>query len=160
MTIPNASPPLPGAPTYIPVAPKPFSIAVGIALVGLSIWLIASWIPAHKPMSQVEAAAYVARCAVRGRNCLDHWMLNPKLYPWAYVIAGLLGFAGVARFFRGARGAPMHGVTRTSEAPNWQQMASPQVQPQACPACTRCRAPTTFVAQYNRYFCSRCNLYM
>lgn len=29
----------------------------------------------------------------------------------------------------------------------------------ACPACTECRGPTDFVAQYQRYFCLRCNRY-
>ena len=33
-------------------------------------------------------------------------------------------------------------------------------QPRVCPACPQCRAPTAWVAEYERFFCSRCDAYL
>jgi hypothetical protein len=37
---------------------------------------------------------------------------------------------------------------------------APQGGPQAAPACNSCGRPTTYVAQYQRYFCQNCNRYL
>lgn len=39
------------------------------------------------------------------------------------------------------------------------QMSAPRMQAQTAP-CTTCGTPTTYVAQYQRYFCQRCNKYL
>ena len=41
-----------------------------------------------------------------------------------------------------------------------QPQGAPQGGAQAAPACTRCGRPTTYVAQYQRYFCQSCNQYI
>lgn len=41
-----------------------------------------------------------------------------------------------------------------------QPQGAPQGGPQAAPPCNRCGRPTTFVAQYQRYFCQSCNQYI
>lgn len=99
--------PVPGTPTAIPVEPRALSIAIGLALVGLAIWLIASWIPDHRPMSQSEQVAFGLRCAKHAFETLDpacvgHRMLNPEIYPWAYLIAALIGLVGLKQIIDGA----------------------------------------------------------
>lgn len=99
---------MPGAPTAIPVEPRAFSIVIGLALAGLGAWLIASWIPDHRPMSESEQVAFGIRCAkdavyeARGLDCLDHKMLNPQIYLWAYAVAALIGLVGFKQIIDGA----------------------------------------------------------
>lgn len=38
--------------------------------------------------------------------------------------------------------------------------AAVRSQPRVCPACPQCRAPTAWVAEYERFFCSRCDAYL
>jgi hypothetical protein len=40
---------LPGAPTQIPISPRPIRIALGVILIGLSAWSLLLFLPAHKP---------------------------------------------------------------------------------------------------------------
>jgi hypothetical protein len=72
---------------------------------------------------------------------------------WGAVILGGVGESALSR-------GPMTAQTPTAQGLPWQQPSAPQAPPQACPACTSCRAPTTFVTEYGRFFCSRCNLYI
>lgn len=46
------------------------------------------------------------------------------------------------------------------QPPQQQYGGAPQGGPQAAPACNTCGRPTTFVAQYQRYFCQNCNRYL
>jgi hypothetical protein len=98
---------VPGTPTAIPIEPRALSIAIGLALGGLAIWLITSWIPAHRPMSESEQLAFGIRCAKHAfetldADCTDHHMLNPEIYPWAYLVAALIGLVGLKQIIDGA----------------------------------------------------------
>jgi hypothetical protein len=101
--IPPSSAPAPAAasvqpiaPQLAPVTPKPFSVAVGVALVVLAAWLLFSWIPGKKPLSEAEAVAFLA-----AGGSPSEWRLAPGIYPWAYVIAALVGLAGITRVVHG-----------------------------------------------------------
>jgi hypothetical protein len=71
-------PSVPGAPAVIPVEPSATQITIGIGLCALSIWLMVSRFPERR------------------------FMIDPKIYPWAFVIAGLIFLAGVHQVVRGA----------------------------------------------------------
>lgn len=90
-----------------PIQPRPFKIAFGVAFCVLSCWLLFSWIPSKRPMTEVEATAYVAQQLARGNvGALNEWRLNPTVYPWAYVVAALIGVWGVSGVVRGATYRP------------------------------------------------------
>jgi len=58
--------PLPGAPTFIPVEPRAAQIVFGLVILALAIWLIASWLPDHRPMTHSGAGGlHGALCAAR-----------------------------------------------------------------------------------------------
>lgn len=61
-------------------------------------------------MDEAEQLLYAGRCLSQGQNCLGHWMFNPKLYPWMYVIASLIGLAGINQVIRGATYRPLREV--------------------------------------------------
>jgi hypothetical protein len=97
----------PDEPRLAPVQPRPLAISFGIALIAFSLWLVFSWIPSKRPLTDAEAAVYVARAAVDGNiSALREWRLKPTIYPWAYVIAILVGIWGVSGTVRGATHRP------------------------------------------------------
>lgn len=95
-------------PEYIPpVQPQPFKIALGVGLCVLSLWLLFSWLPSKRPMTETEAAAYVAdKLAKRDLSVTREWRLRPNIYPYAYVVAAGLGLWGVTGIVRGASHRP------------------------------------------------------
>jgi hypothetical protein len=89
------------------VQPRPFTIAGGIALAMVSLWLIFSFIPSKRPMSEAEQVVYLARAALDGDvAALEGWRLTPAFYPVAFVIAALIGVVGVASIVGGATHRP------------------------------------------------------
>jgi hypothetical protein len=75
----------------------------------LSLWLVFSFIPSKRPLSEVEAAVYVARAALDGDvEKINEWRFKPNVYPWAYVIGALIGMWGVSMTVRGATHRPRH----------------------------------------------------
>jgi hypothetical protein len=68
-----------------------------------SAWLLFSFIPSKKPLSEVEALAYVTQGAAQGDlSRAGEWRLKPNVYPWAYVIAVLIGVWGITKVVNGA----------------------------------------------------------
>ncbi len=110
--LPATLPPTHGGAPYwppppTPVQPRPFKIAFGVAFCLLSLWLMFSWLPSKKPLSDAEAVVYVTREVARGNvGAIDEWRLNPKIYPWAYLIAAAIGVWGVSGIVRGATYRP------------------------------------------------------
>ncbi len=99
---PNATS-IPGAPAAIPIEPKAIPIVFGLGVCALAVWLLASWIPSHRPMSPTEAVGFLADCAKRlDAGCAEHWTLSPTIYPWTFVIAALLCVIGLAELISGA----------------------------------------------------------
>jgi hypothetical protein len=59
------------------------------------------------------------------------------------------------------QGQPMGQQGYGQQPPQQQQYGgAPPQQQQAAPACNTCGRPSTFVAQYQRYFCQNCNRYL
>ena len=57
-------------------------------------------------------------------------------------------------------GQPGYGQPQQGYGQPPAQQANYGGAPQAAPACTSCGRPTTYVAQYQRYFCQNCNRYL
>lgn len=90
-----------------PVTPSASKIAWGIVLAVLSAWLVFSWIPSKRPLSAAEALAYIAEGAAHGDvSRASEWRFNRKVYPWAYVVAILIGVAGIKQVVDGATYRP------------------------------------------------------
>lgn len=60
--------------------------------------------------------------------------------------------------------APIQVVMQHSPSPSPAAVSagdgSAAAAPRACPACPRCRAPTSWVAEFERFMCTRCDLYV
>ncbi|HUS27185.1 MAG TPA: hypothetical protein VMZ53_01715 [Kofleriaceae bacterium] len=57
-------------------------------------------------------------------------------------------------------GGQPQGQQGYGQQPQQQYGGAPQGQPQGAPACNSCGRQTTYVAQYQRYFCQNCNRYL
>src|SRR5690349_11044067 len=91
--------PDPGTPTRIPITPKPGPIVAGLVLCLVSIWLTVVWLPSHEPLTALEIAARVAQGEV---GLLDEWRFKPGAFVALYLVAALIGAAGLSAIVRGA----------------------------------------------------------
>jgi hypothetical protein len=91
-----------GAPPAIPIEPNASTIAFGLALVGLGVFLLFVWIPSHRPMDEVEQLNNLFEHVQRLQIPADHWMFKPWFYPLALLTAGLLTVFGISRVISGA----------------------------------------------------------
>ncbi len=95
-----AAPSEPAAPRPNPLEPSVRQIVLGAALIGLGAWLLLSALPAHRPMSSVEAVAYLASQA-RQQEAPVTWMFRPAAYYGLCVFSALLALAGLEKLLRG-----------------------------------------------------------
>lgn len=94
-------------PPVAPIQPRPFKIAFGVARTLLAAWLMLSWLPSKRPMSEAEQVTYAAAQLARGNiDVVNEWRLKPKAYVYGYLIAAGLGIWGVAGIVRGATYRP------------------------------------------------------
>jgi hypothetical protein len=85
-----------------PIEPHAIQIAVGVALVVLSAWMIGSWLPAHKPMTDVGAAMNVVDGWRNWEDRMGHRVIKESWYPWLYILAAGIGLTGIVQVVRGA----------------------------------------------------------
>jgi ribosomal protein S27E len=98
----------PGSPARIPIEPRASEIVYGLGLVGLALWMIVAWLPAHRPMSESEHLVLCATQGIQGFEECAAWLtgnyreFNPTLYYCLYIFAALLALGGAQRLIRGA----------------------------------------------------------
>lgn len=64
-----------------PIRPRPGSIAFGLAMTVLSVWLLFMWIPSKRPLDPAETVAYAARATAQGDlSWTSEWRLKPDVY--------------------------------------------------------------------------------
>jgi hypothetical protein len=88
--------------TAIPVEPRVGQIVFGVLLLILGGWLLSSWLPAHRPMSDVQQLAYVVDGVRNLEDRTDHWMLKEPPYLALQCVAVLLVLAGIEQVITGA----------------------------------------------------------
>ncbi len=87
--------------------PKTGSIVFGVLLVGVALWALLSWLPAHKPWTDGDLLR-LAGDAVFGLQVerLNEWRLKPGPYYWGPGFAILFGLWGLSRIVYGASYRP------------------------------------------------------
>lgn len=91
---------LPGMPAHIPITPKPGRIVLGILLTVLGIWMLVSFLPEHRPISDEEVARAIANRSLEGVGSLS-WRLKPNAYNLGYVLALVFVAGGLGEVVSG-----------------------------------------------------------
>jgi hypothetical protein len=82
------------------------SIVFGALLLGLGLWLLIEWLPAHRPFTEAEALAIGRDVALGKVERLDEWRLKPGPYYAAIAVAIIFAAWGLSRILRGATYRP------------------------------------------------------
>lgn len=78
-------------------------IVAGLGFILLAGWLLMSWIPSKRPLSELEQIELVTRAVSDFElSRLEEWRLSPKGYRYATFGAIFVGLLGLASVVQGA----------------------------------------------------------
>lgn len=97
-------------PPALPIEPRPGKIVFGLMLGVLGLWMLFDWVPAHRPLDELQTLVYAADSVRSLQNPLHHWTFKPGVYPLALALSILLCLAGLEQLIVGVTYRPFKVV--------------------------------------------------